>query len=199
MGRTRAISPLAALEEAAAALGAQGRGFALIGGLAVSVRGEVRFTRDVDLAVVVQDDADAETLIFQLRDAGMRVVATVEHQTQHRLATARLESKSGIVVDLMFASTGIEAEIVGRATPLQVGALDALAVARAEELLAMKVLSERPDRPQDAMDIRGLLAFVPELDLAAVRDNLALIESRGYAREQDLKAKLDTLLDTLTA
>lgn len=35
---------------------------ALVGGLAVSVRTEPRFTRDVDLAVGVVDDAEAETL-----------------------------------------------------------------------------------------------------------------------------------------
>jgi|GEM_PF-4672787 len=36
--------------EMARALEARERPFALVGGLAVSVRGEVRFTRDVDLA-----------------------------------------------------------------------------------------------------------------------------------------------------
>jgi hypothetical protein len=36
--------------------------FDLIGGLAVSVRAEPRFTRDIDLAVAVTDDRDAESL-----------------------------------------------------------------------------------------------------------------------------------------
>jgi len=36
-----------------------GRRFALVGGLAVSVRAEVRFTRDVDIVVLVADDPDA--------------------------------------------------------------------------------------------------------------------------------------------
>lgn len=39
---------------------------ALIGGLAVSVRAEPRFTRDIDLAVTVRDDADAERLVNSL-------------------------------------------------------------------------------------------------------------------------------------
>ena len=34
--------------------------WALIGGLAVAVRAEPRFTRDVDLAVTVADDREAE-------------------------------------------------------------------------------------------------------------------------------------------
>ncbi len=38
------------------------KNFALVGGLAVSVRGDVRTTRDVDLAVAVADDAETEAL-----------------------------------------------------------------------------------------------------------------------------------------
>ena len=47
-----------ALAAAVEALKAANRNFALVGGLAVSVRAEVRFTRDVDLAVRVADDAE---------------------------------------------------------------------------------------------------------------------------------------------
>jgi hypothetical protein len=41
----------------------QQQAWALVGGLAVSVRTEPRFTRDVDLAVAVFDDNEAEALI----------------------------------------------------------------------------------------------------------------------------------------
>jgi len=40
--------------------------FALVGGLAVSVRTEPRFTRDADLAVALASDAEAEALIHEL-------------------------------------------------------------------------------------------------------------------------------------
>ncbi len=42
-------------------LGRLGLRWALIGGLAVAVRAEPRFTRDVDLAVAVADDRELET------------------------------------------------------------------------------------------------------------------------------------------
>jgi hypothetical protein len=51
-------------------LARRGWRFALVGGLAVSVRAEVRFTRDVDLVVLAADDAEAESLIYELRSAG---------------------------------------------------------------------------------------------------------------------------------
>lgn len=92
------------------------RPYALVGGLAVSFRGEVRFTRDIDLAVVVQNDADFESLVFALRASGYFPVATVEHKHQQRLSTARLQAPNGFVVDLLAASCGIEREVVDRAT-----------------------------------------------------------------------------------
>jgi hypothetical protein len=171
-----------------------GRRFALVGGLAVSVRAEVRFTRDVDLVVLVADDAEAESLICELRSAGYSAVASVEHETRHRLSTVRLMSPSGVKVDLLFASSGIEKEIVDRATPIDLGSAGNIPVANAEELLAMKILSMTDTRLQDRIDAQRLLQFTPDLDLSVVREHLDRITERGYAREQDLPAKLASVL-----
>jgi hypothetical protein len=66
------------------------RAFALVGGLAVSSRAEPRLTRDVDLAVAVVDDDDAEALLRNLLARRYQVVALVEQESVGRLATARL-------------------------------------------------------------------------------------------------------------
>ncbi len=164
---------------------------ALVGGLAISIRAEVRFTRDVDLAISVESDADVERITRALAAQGFALVAVVEQEEKKRIAIARLRSPSGIVVDLLAASSGIEQEIVGaaRATP----ELPGIAVAMSEHLLAMKVLSMRDARLQDRIDARGLLATGP-VDLAEVRRLLSLIETRGFGRGQDLTAKLDALI-----
>lgn len=188
-----ATSPDEALASAATLLTRLGRRFAVVGGLAVSVRGEVRFTRDVDLAVLVDDDADAERLVFELRVAGYAPIATVEHTKTGRLATARLASPIGIVVDLLFASCGIEPEIVDRATLVELGAVGALPVAAAEELVSMKVLSMTEARLQDRLDAQRLLQHAA-VDLERVRANLRLITQRHCDREQDLEAKLEIVL-----
>jgi hypothetical protein len=168
--------------------------FALVGGLAVSVRAEVRFTRDVDLVVLVADDAEAESLIYELRSTGYSAVASVEHETRHRLSTVRLMSPSKVKVDLLFASSGIEEEIVARATPIDLGTAGTVPVASAEELLAMKILSMSDARLQDRIDAQRLLQFAPELDVSRVREHLARITERGYSRKQDLEAKLNVVL-----
>ena len=171
--------------------------FALVGGIAVSIRAEVRFTRDVDLAIAVEGDARVEALVRELRGVGYEVAALVEHESQKRLATVRLASPSGYVVDLIAASCGIEPEVVERATPIAFTGSGDLRVARAEELLAMKILSMTDRRPQDRMDATNLVLVNETLDLPAVRDNLNLITDRGFHRNQDLAAKLAALLEDI--
>jgi len=188
----------ATLEEAlAATVGAlrkRGRRFALVGGLAISVRAEIRFTRDIDLAVEVRDDQDAEALVRDLRAEGFGVVATVEHDVKHRLATVRLVIR-GVKVELLCASSGIEPEIVAAATPIEVLGAGAIPVAIAEDLLATKVLSMTDRRLQDRIDARKLLQFRDDLRIDRVRSQLALIQSRGFHQNQDLDAKLSELLE----
>jgi predicted nucleotidyltransferase len=189
----------AALRGAAAALTA--RRWALVGGLAISARCEPRFTRDIDLAVVVSSDADAEALVHALMPAGYRVIATVEHEGQRRLATARLavpgEQTGGVVVDLLFASSGIEAELVAAATPLEVLPSLVLPVAQVGDLIALKLLSRDDERrPQDAADLRALLPVAGPAEVARARASVQLIQARGFHRDRRLDADLEALLST---
>jgi Nucleotidyl transferase AbiEii toxin, Type IV TA system len=171
--------------------------FALVGGLAVSVRAEVRFTRDVDLAVTVEDDREAEALVLSLGARGCRPIASVEHDTRKRLATVRLLSpRGGVKLGLLFASSGLEHEIVEGASALDLGAAGVVRVAEPEELLATKVLSMSERRLQDRIDAQRLIACNPTLDMNRVRENLRTIIERGYDRDEDLEAKLASLIGT---
>ena len=185
----------AALADVTEKLAGLGRRFALVGGLAVSFRAEVRFTRDVDMVVVVKDDADFEALVFALQSDGYFPVATVEHKQRKRLATARLQSPLGFVVDLIAATCGIEEEIVARATLVELAGAGLLPVARSEELLAMKILSMSDRRLQDRIDARNLILYASDLDLTAVQENLNHIITRGFHRDEDLRGKLTALLE----
>ncbi len=129
----------------------------------------MRFTRDVDLAVAVTGDADAEQLVRQLVARHYRVVATVEQDAVGRLSTVRLLDPGGVKVDLLFASSGIEAEVIARAEPI-VSIHGTLPIARAEELAALKVLSVSDERLQDRIDLRSLLGVGVELDAELASD-----------------------------
>lgn len=187
-------APETVLGDIAHRLQERGVAFALVGGLAVSVRSEVRFTRDVDLAVVVSNDTEMEALVHHLATFGYRSVAIVEHEARKRLATARLESPSGILVDLLAASCGIESEVVARAALVPIDGAGEIPVARAEELVAMKVLSMNEHRIQDRLDAINLVLTNPSLQLSSVRELLALITTRGFDRGQNLARKLESLV-----
>lgn len=135
-----------------------GPAFALVGGFAVSVRTEPRFTRDVDVAMAVGSDAEAEATTQRFLRHGYRVTAVVEHDTAGRLATARLSDTTGGMVDLLFASSGIEREIVARAEALEVVRGVEVPVATTGDLIALKLLSVSDERPTDATDLRALLS-----------------------------------------
>ena len=192
---TEASSIESTLAAAASELRSAGKQFALVGGLAVSVRAEVRFTRDVDVAVAVDDDREAEALVLRLGSRGYRAIATVEHEIRHRLSTVRLLSPHGVKLDLLFASSGLETEVVAHASPVLLPGVGELPVGEAEELLAMKVLSMTERRLQDRIDAQRLIACNPALDLNRVRENLRLIRDRGFDRGEDLEAKLASLLE----
>lgn len=172
------------------------RQFALIGGLAVSARTEPRLTRDADLAVRVSGDRDAEALVLALQGRGWRVVTAIEQDAAGRLATVRLaptgESGFGTVVDLLFASSGIEPEIVAAADAIDVASGLIAPVARLGHLIALKILA-RDDRarPQDRVDLAALLARADATALAEARESLALVTRRGFQRGRDLLAALD--------
>lgn len=172
--------------------------FALIGGLAVSVRTEPRFTRDADFAVAVANDREAESLIRGLRSHGYEVGTVIEQQVVKRLATVRLtiaHDAEGPVMDLLFASSGIELEVVAAAEWMEVLPRLTVKVASIAHLIALKVLSRDDERrPQDLVDLRTLLRAASIDEVARAREALALIAARGYNRGRDLIPQLDTLL-----
>ena len=187
-----------AVRDIVADLEETGARFALVGGLAVSVRTEPRFTRDADLAVAVASDAEAEALVLKLQSRNYRVEAVVEQDAVGRLATVRLTRSSEPrppVIDLLFASSGIEPEVVADADPIELLPNLTLHVARTEHLIALKVLS-RDDigRPQDLGDLRALLRVATAFEVERARDALALIESRGYHRGRNLSTELEKLI-----
>ena len=109
-----------ALSAVANILGSIDRRWALVGALAVSARTEPRFTRDVDAAVATTDDADAEAVVRQFSAQGYAVFSIVEQAALKRLATARLSrqtaaGEASVIVDLLFASSGIEPEVAQQA------------------------------------------------------------------------------------
>lgn len=172
-----------------------GWSWALVGGLAVGARAEPRPTADIDIAVAVPDDATAKAQVGDLLAAGYRSRESIVHDQTGRLATVRLLSPvagEDAAADLFFASSGVEAEVVGAAEPMEVRPGLTIPVARIGHLIAVK-LCWRPTAKRDR-DLRTLIERSGAEDLEDARHLIVLITERGYHRGRDLGAALESWL-----
>lgn len=133
------------LEEHAKAVAAQlnrmGVRYAVVGGIPVSFRAVVRTTNDLDLAVFVVDDAEAESIVRKLIGLGYRAEVILESDVSGRLATVRMISagEREVFVDLLFASTGIERGLVEGSSMIEIFPGLALHVASRPALIASRL------------------------------------------------------------
>jgi hypothetical protein len=197
------VTPLAeALARIDSDLREYGCRWALVGGLAVAARASpARLTRDVDVAIAVSGDPEAESLVKHLYRRGYVTEAVLEQTAIGRLATMRLVSPAPaaqtVIVDLLFASSGIEPEVVDAASLITTLG-HRIPVAQLGHLLAMKVLA---NRPQDQMDGARLILAAGEEEMRRARQALDLIAERGFARDQerDLQAELTRWIERASA
>lgn len=166
-------SPFASvLAGLARALDAVGAGWYLFGAQAALIHGVARFTADVDVTVHLRDK-DWKALVIALSAAGftMRVEGT-EFVDQNRVLPA-LHTATGIPVDIVLAGPGIEELFLARAEVHDLEGVP-VPVARAEDIVVMKILAARP---KDIEDVVTILAAHPDnLDLHLIRRTLGLLE-----------------------
>lgn len=176
-----------------------GVSWALVGGLAVAVHGEPRFTRDIDVVIGVDDEGAVDRVVYFLRGRGYSIQSLLEHRPTGRLAAARMV-KGGdgpsILVDFLFAQSGIEAEIAAEAEQVEIIDGLTLPVARAAHLAAMKAVAYEPDsRPQDFADLRAILAQCDSDEVEYAFRAVKLIHDRGFNRGKDLRDTVQRALD----
>jgi predicted nucleotidyltransferase len=181
-----------ALRTSVADLNAAGVRWALVGGLAVSARTIPRFTKDLDFAIAVASDSEAEEVVHTLRSHGYHPVGVLEQDYVERLSGVRMaRNGSDVLVDLLFASSGIENEVVASADHLEVLPRLTVPVATTPHLIALKVLA---GRSQDLTDLGYLIPSASSAELDAAREAVKLIQARGFSRGQDVAADLQTLI-----
>lgn len=134
-------------------LQANGIPYALIGGLAASIRGRMRATEDVDIVVHCTVN-DAISLLAKLGGSLFEpLFPEVESVVRQSQILPILHSETGVVVDLAIGTSGFEKQVVSRATPVLISTQSSQ-VATAEDLILMKAIA---GRPQDEQDILGII------------------------------------------
>ena len=127
--------------------------YALIGGLAASMRGRIRATEDLDLILLCNLD-EALTLVKSLGEAGFSpLLEDYEKVARSALLLPIIDRASGIQLDVAIGLSGFEKEIVERADPMIVGGHE-IFVATPEDLVVLKILA---GRPRDLQDVKGIV------------------------------------------
>jgi hypothetical protein len=137
----------AALVEVASLLEELSLPYMLIGGLAVAIWGEPRATLDADFSIWVEEK--------DLGRAIERIIGRLRALPPDPLSFAReqrvlpVKVTNGIRADLVFATLPGEKKAIARAVLKEVGG-KIIKVASIEDLIWMKLISERPKDLEDA-------------------------------------------------
>ena len=190
--KRKALPALVGLSEALSAvsgwLSAANVGFAIVGGLAASLHGRPRVTKDVDVVVIAEDDQWVPLL---KRAAKWRLVPRIDDALEFAKTTRVLLLKhepTRIEVDVSFGMLPFEVELVSRAESTKIGQLR-FPLASAEDIVVMKALALRP---RDVADIEGIVESVKSLDLARIRATVAQLSAA--LETEDHPSRLEEIL-----
>ncbi|MGH9411868.1 MAG: nucleotidyl transferase AbiEii/AbiGii toxin family protein [Vicinamibacterales bacterium] len=151
--------------------------YAIVGGIANAVWGEPRATVDVDVTVSVDERAVRRTVqaIASRLRAAVADPAAFVRQTR----VLPVDTEDGVRIDVIFALMPFELEAIGRARSVAMAGRQ-VRVVTAEDLILMKIVS---DRPRDLADAEAIVRRRrSDLDLAYIEP---LVGELAATLEQD--------------
>jgi len=160
----------------------------LFGAQAALLYGARRLTADVDVTVRLSEP-DPRRLIEALRRAGCVPRFDDDEFIMKTRVIPVVHEATGIAADLVVAGPGLEDLFFERVELRAFGDLE-IPVARAEDLIAMKILAGRSKDLDDVRDI--LLAQRGALELGSIRETLGMLESA--LDQSDLLPELERLV-----
>jgi predicted nucleotidyltransferase len=162
--------------------------FAVVGGVAASLHGRPRVTKDVDVVAIAENDRWPE-LVKKAEDWGLRprIDDALEFARTTRVLLL-MHEPTRIEVDLSFGMLPFENELVRRAEIRKVNRIR-FPLASAEDIIVMKALALRP---RDVADIESIVELSQELDLDRVRSTVAQLSEA--LESDDHLSRLDEIL-----
>lgn len=186
--------------------------WSLAGSLAVSARVEPAYMTQAGVILAVKDEQVAQGILDGLKEAGLRLLSVtdqmwvknwdhehgrpadpdnveIEHHPNGLVAGARLVDETGdrdLEVDLIFAASGIEAEITAAADPLEILPGQVFQVARTGHLIALTLLSlGDPGRQPQPDEFADMDAFASEQAFTGIRERADLTALTTAATPDD--------------
>lgn len=124
--------------------------YLIIGGIAVGVFGEPRFTQDVDL-IIFTEKTKLETFLAKAEEMGFSFDKKVVLSEAKERGVFRLFI-SEFHLDLLIASTELERSALKRKVSVRIFDKDVFLPSK-EDLLLLKII---PNRPKDLIDAEGI-------------------------------------------
>lgn len=156
---------LSAIRDLLALFSAQQAPAAIIGGVAASLLGRPRVTRDID-AMVMLDSGKWEGFLAAGRQFGFapRLPDALAFARTNRVLLLR-HGPSSIDVDISFGGLPFEQETLQRSIVVSLGDMS-VPIPSPEDLIIMKAVAHRP---RDIADIEGIVDAHPDLDGKRIR------------------------------
>jgi hypothetical protein len=160
----------------------------IIGGVAVSMQGHPRYTRDLDPLVIV-DHAELPKFIAGAEKFGFsgRVPDVLEFARETRMLLLQHKVNS-YPLGVSLGALEFEVQLIRRASIIGLGRLK-IPVATPEDLIILKAIA---DRRQDQADIENLLAAHSHIDYHHIRRTLA--EFSAILDRPDILEQVEKLL-----
>jgi hypothetical protein len=156
----------------------------VVGGVAASILGRPRATRDIDALVILSEDKWSGALSAAAKHGILpRIDEPLEFARRTRVLLLR-HVESGIDIDIILGRLLFEEEAIARSKSHDLGGVR-VQLPRVEDLLIMKAIAQRP---RDLRDMEGLLDAHPEADIELVR---------RWVREFSTAMTMPDLLDGL--
>lgn len=141
------------LERLAAAFKNTGIPYMVIGGQAVLLYGEPRFTRDIDVTLGIGAE-DLDRVLSICKKIGLRpLTKNVASFVSETMVLPAVDSKTQIRVDFVFSFTPYEAQAIQRNRKVKMGS-QKICFASPEDVIIHKIFA---GRPRDHEDVKSIL------------------------------------------
>ena len=135
----------------------------IIGALAVQRWGEPRLTRDVDVSLLTGFGTEAAYIDRLLSAFGPRRSDAREFALRYRVLL--IATSDGVPIDVALAAMPFEERCIARASDFLIASDITIRTCGAEDLIVLKAFA---GRPQDWIDIGGIVARQRRLDVALI-------------------------------
>lgn len=127
--------------------------YAIIGGAAVQIWGEPRFTKDLDLTVFVSIESFPEAVGQVLVRLHPRIDDALAFARRNRVLL--VQTSTGYPVDVSFGLPGFEEGIIGRAVTVEIASGKDVQFCSPEDLIIYKAVA---GRVLDVLDIQNIVS-----------------------------------------